>query len=197
MSAQPKNIDRSKVVEIVNSVISKIEGQGVVQRDTIFRELNDLSQIIEQTRADIAQTGADQISTSHIPSATDELDAVVEATANATGSIMTACENMERELAKHPGELANVVQDQITGIYEACTFQDITGQRIRKVVKLLQEIENKVSHVMTILGGDQVESTGTAPAKDTREGDEKLLNGPQMSGKGVSQEDIDKLLNDF
>ncbi len=195
MSAQPKNIDRSKVVEIVNSVISRIEGQGVEQRDAIFRELNDLSQIIEQTRADIAQTGADQISKSHIPSATDELDAVVEATATATGSIMTACENMERELAKHPGELATIVQDQITGIYEACTFQDITGQRIRKVVKLLHEIENKVSHVLTILGGDQP-AGATAPA-DTRTNDEKLLNGPQMSGQGVSQEDIDKLLNDF
>ena len=44
------------------------------------------------------------------------------------------------------------LQDAVTRIYEACSFQDITGQRITKVVTTLKVIEEKVAHIISTFG---------------------------------------------
>lgn len=141
----------------------------------------------------MGQARASDIKDKHIPTATDELDAIVEATAAATGSIMDACEVIESI-----AELPPVAAEQVTKIYEACSFQDITGQRITKVVKTLKTIEQKVEALIGILGEDQAGSGHSVPAEEeTRVGDAALLNGPQMAGQAITQEEIDKLLGDF
>ena len=76
-----------------------------------------------------------------------------------------------------------------------CSFQDITGQRITKVVSSLKTIEDKVGGLLSILakklpGIDYVQ-------EEEPEGDDALLNGPQLPDQGVTQEDIDALLDDL
>ena len=54
------------------------------------------------------------------------------------------------------GEPATKLQDATTRIYEACSFQDITGQRITKVVTTLKTIEAKVAQIVATFGsGDR------------------------------------------
>ena len=79
--------EREQVVQIINSVISKVENTGGA-RLSIFKELKDLQRIIDEARSEIGATRPTDIKGKHIPTATDELDAVVEATAEATGKIM-------------------------------------------------------------------------------------------------------------
>ena len=50
------------------------------------------------------------------------------------------------------GEPAAKLQDATTRIYEACSFQDITGQRITKVVAALKAIEAKVAQIVATFG---------------------------------------------
>lgn len=76
-------------------------------------------------------------------------------------------------------------------IFEACSFQDITGQRIRKVVRTLTDIEERVGHLISLLGD---KAAGTGDNEDKRVGDARLLNGPQLPPQAVSQDEIDKLL---
>ena len=96
--------------------------------------------------------------------------------------------------------MAEAVTNAVTAVYEACGFQDITGQRISKVVAALQHIECKVGSILDAFG-DRIDR-GTAPPKPapkngTERPDEHLLNGPQLPSEGVSQDDVDALLASF
>jgi chemotaxis protein CheZ len=84
----------------------------------------------------------------------------------------------------------------VTKILEACSFQDITGQRINKVVKSIKQIDEKISRLMGVLE-EKIPGLPSTVLQDTRQGDAKLLNGPQMPDKAISQDDIDKLLADL
>lgn len=191
-----QGIGRDKVVEIISSVIKKVEEKGELSREAIYGELKDLHNLIEQTRKDISETRMNEIAGKHIPSATDELDAVVAATEVATSSIMDCCDVIAGQAAALPAEASQVLTDQVTKILEACSFQDITGQRITKVVKSLKTIDEKVSSLLNILE-EKIPGLPTRIDDDGREGDARLLNGPQLPDKAISQEDIDKLLADL
>jgi chemotaxis protein CheZ len=189
-------IGRDKVVQIINSVIEKVEAAEDVSREHIYQELRDLRNLIEETRREISASRASDISGTHIPDATDELDAVVAATETATGSIMDACDAISEFATKQTPENRDFLISEITKILEACSFQDITGQRINKVVKSIKQIDEKISKLMGILE-DKIPGLPSSVLTDTRIGDAKLLNGPQMPDKAISQSDIDKLLADL
>ncbi len=191
--------DRSKVVQIVHSVIAKMEGLSGESLRTLTKELQDLVTAIEKTRAELAAARTSDVGLQHVPTATDELDAVVDATKGATDSIMSACENMEKLVAGRGDEIEMAVTTEVTRIYEACTFQDITGQRIRKVVGVLRQVEGKVNHLLEALGQTEhgTEHPLAVTVEDTRSEDEKLMNGPQMATHAITQDEIDKLLASF
>jgi len=192
---------RDQVVSIINSVISKVGGgKQEICEEELFHQLRDLKSVIEDARKELGTLKTSDISDKHIPTATDELDAIVEATAEATGSIMDACESIESTIDGVKSSAAENISTQVTNIYEACTFQDITGQRISKVVSTLKEIEEKVNHLVGILGhhpGIEDEEGEDEGDGDGRTGDDALLNGPQLPGNSISQDEIDKLLADF
>src|SRR5690606_17059502 len=104
----------------------------------LVKELNALAQFIDRAKQDIASIRADEIKSKHIPSATDELNAIVDATEEATNAIMTACEAIQNHVEGK--DVQQPVVDEVMKIFEACSFQDITGQRISKVVKALISI---------------------------------------------------------
>lgn len=189
---------RDKVIKIINSVLEKV-GTNDVNLDALYHELKDLQAIIEDTRKEIGATYVGDVSDKHIPTATDELDAVVAATAEATGTIMDSCEQITQLMENAEPALRDPVVEKVTGIFEACSFQDITGQRITKVISSLKQIETKVNALLSILTDKLpgLENNLKSDGADTREGDARLLNGPQMSDKAISQSDIDKLLADF
>ena len=70
--------EREEVVKIINSVISKVEEHDDYPRQVVFDELQSLRKIIDETRQDIGAVRASEINSEHIPTATDELDAVVQ-----------------------------------------------------------------------------------------------------------------------
>jgi chemotaxis protein CheZ len=163
-----------------------------LENNVLYDELQNLLQLINQAKADVAAIRPDEIQTQHIPTATDELDAIVEATATATGAIMDACEQIEAIGAQAPETMQQALTEQVTSIYEACSFQDITGQRVTKVIKALKQIDEKIQKLVVAFG--TMSSDQTPPTANVVTGDAALLNGPQLSGQGMDQDDIDKLL---
>lgn len=190
---------RDQVVKIINSVISKVEHTGDGSRDSIFAELNELKKIIDEARKEIGASNPSDINDKHIPTATDELDAVVEATAEATGEIMDACDIIQEKAGEVGGDAGNALNEQVTKIYEACSFQDITGQRITKTVNTLKEIEIKVNKLVGVLGNKMpgIEREPGEEEQKQKTGDAALLNGPQMADQAITQDEIDKLLSEF
>jgi chemotaxis protein CheZ len=188
-------MERDKVVKIINSVIEKVQKVDDGTRTSLYHEIKSLHDIIENVRREISFARPADISGKHIPNATDELDAVVAATAEATSTIMDSCEIMQSHFSKLDPAVSEEFEREVMKIYEACSFQDITGQRITKVVKTLRDIDEKVTKILGLFGDKLLQSSGEA--EDTRQGDAVLLNGPQLPGQGVTQADIDKLLAEF
>ena len=186
---------RDKVVKIISSVLDKVSEAEEISRESLYNDLKDLQVIIDEARKEISFTRPSDIQDKHIPSATDELDAIVKATEEATSSIMDSCEILEQEADKEGGPSAYVLTEEVTKIYEACSFQDLTGQRVSKIIKSLVTIDDKVSKMIEVLGSRLPGLD--LPEEDEPQGDEALMNGPQMPDQAISQEEIDKLLADF
>ena len=189
-----------EVAEVVASIMATMEGDVTPVDLTVYRELDDLAKYIRTAKLEIAALCPDDIRHEHFPAATDQLDAIVAATEEATGTILDATEKIDAE-ASNLG--AQQITDQVIRIFEACGFQDITGQRISKVVITLKHIEEHLDQLVSVFG-DEVRRSGAASTQDTKQGtkpavvdENDLLSGPQLSGSGNNQEEIDALLAGF
>jgi chemotaxis protein CheZ len=134
----------------------------------------------------------------HLNTASSELEEVIRHTEAATNTIMDEAEAIQRladSLAQ--GESA-AIQEQlrkhVANMMEACTFQDITGQRIRKVLKLLDYVESRIGNLVKIFGGALPEGYVIKPQFGSRP-DEELMNGPQLSKDAHNQDDIDRIFS--
>jgi chemotaxis protein CheZ len=182
------------VTEIVESVLASLSGELSVAELQVYREIEQIARMIQSGRQEIAEIRPHDIS-EHIPMANDELDAVVSATAEATGTILDVAEVMEKLIPEMPPEMGKTVGEAVTRIYEACNFQDVTGQRITKVVKTLRYIEGKVDALLAAFGEHGPRGVrAVAPAAAASGDDSHLMNGPQLPAKANTQEDIDALL---
>lgn len=159
---------------------------------SVHAEFNYIADYIKRTRDEICELRPNDIQNERIPSAGAELDAVVKDTEIATDSIMTAAETL---LEAEPTDLAEFkaqVDAAMMGMIEACSFQDITGQRVSKVVGTLTHIEERIARFASVMG--------VADAEDVKsEKDEwrekNILNGPQLNGPQVGQDAIDSLFD--
>jgi len=183
-----------KIAERVRSMLGRMRGETILSEAALLAEIEDLAATLANARAEIAAMGADDITASHIPSATDELDAIVEHTAAATDSILECCEQMETVMQRVGGDDGKSLQDCVTRIYEACSFQDITGQRITKIVSVLQAIERKVGNMIHVFAPESMAAARVARTETTGQ---ELLNGPQLPVNAMDQSDIDALLASF
>jgi chemotaxis protein CheZ len=198
----PQGPEGDRIEATVRAVLATMAGDLTAKESALLAELEGLGRTIARAKAEIAALKVEDIRDAHIPSATDELDAIVDHTAHATNEILDCCETLEQMQAELSGEAADKLQGAVTRIYEACSFQDITGQRIGKVVTALKAIEGRISAVVSAASGmpgpDSAAVAPTAvPRADKRTEGEKLANGPQLPGSGVSQSEIDRLLASF
>jgi len=154
MRARYPEMDPAMVVDVVRAVLGTMHGDLNGTQTTLLAEVEELGRTIAAAKADIAALRVDDITGNHIPTATDELDAIVAHTAAATNQILEVCETLDDVGAKLRGKAKAQLQDATTRIYEACSFQDITGQRITKVVAALKTIEQKVAMLIYTFGDD-------------------------------------------
>lgn len=155
-----------------------------------------LGRIMAEARRDLAALQANDMRVRDLPGATDELSAVVAATESATNSILDAVEGIEKLAGAMPAEAGDPIRDGVTRIYEACNFQDITGQRITKVVNVLKEVDRTVLGLMEafgiVLDPAAARALASAPPK-TKGGEADLLNGPQLPTAAHDQASVDAL----
>ena len=192
--AQYPGSDPDMVAEVVRAVLAAMRGAPSRRETSLLGEVEQLGRLIAAARAEIAALQVDDITASHIPSATDELDAIVAHTAAATDSILEVCETLDRLAVVQDGEAAARLQDATTRIYEACSFQDITGQRITKVVATLKAIDAKIAQIVcTFEAHPAAAPLPPRPAAAAA----PLLHGPQLPASAMHQSDIDALLASF
>ncbi len=184
------------VADVVRALLETVTGDISAGDLRLYQELESLAEYIHSARAELAELRPNEIKTEFIPTATDELDAIVDATEVATNAILDAAERLEALAPLLDSEVADRLSEVTTTIYESCNFQDLTGQRITKVVKMLKAIEQRVDTLVKVFGADIRENATPAPAKAAPT-DEDLLNGPQLPATAADQDEIDRLLASF
>ena len=186
-----------EVAEVVASIMGTMRGDVSAVDLRVYKELDDLSAYINKARSEIAAVRPDEIRDEHLPAATDELDAIVTHTEEATGTILDAAEIIDSEAVKLG---AQVISDQVILIFEACGFQDLTGQRISKIVATLKHIEDRIEKITSVFG-IQLKQQHQAAKADRKEAPEDPdavhTYGPQLPEIANNQEKIDALLASF
>lgn len=134
-----------------------------------------------------------------------ELDAVIGGTEQATQEILRAAEAIDEDAAslvaslknEHEMHLAQDIQDKVIHIFEACNFQDLSGQRITKAMRSMKFIEEHILRMMEIWGGIEAITPLMEAEKPEPNGHSHLLNGPKLEADAghASQNDIDALFN--
>jgi chemotaxis protein CheZ len=157
---------------------------------SIIGEFRYIAEFIQKARDEIADLQPNEIRDKRIPGASMELDAVVRDTEQATESIMGEA---ERLMMVEPSDLASYkanVDAALMRIIESCAFQDLTGQRVKKVTTTLRQIEERVTQFATALG---VKDSARGETADERRARELLLNGPAIGGPETHQSAVDEL----
>ncbi|CAN0150789.1 unnamed protein product [Chrysoparadoxa australica] len=166
-------------------------------------EVKALAHAIHQTKVEIAALRNPNNDRDQIAIVSDELDAVVRATEDATNSILESAEtidNVAEQLRSSNdtfySQLGEQLAEQSMNVYEACNFQDITGQRITKVVNAMKFVEERIQAMITIWGEEDFKEIAPSTTMDHKhDPDAALLSGPQMEGEGISQSEIDALFD--
>lgn len=197
--AAHKPLSAEDITSIVRQVVASLSGDVTSTDLKFYAELEDLASFIRRAKQEIAAIKPKDISANHIPHATDELDAVVGATEEATNKIMDVCDQISTIAGTCPPEANEQLIACTTRIFEACNFQDITGQRITKVVQALKHIDAKIEALLKVLGeeihkgdGDHHGAKGEMSPEDH---ERSLLNGPQLPQNAIDQAAIDRLLS--
>jgi chemotaxis protein CheZ len=187
-----------------NALLETYRAQ-IEQCEKLKVELDLIYDAISRTKREIAVLHGNSFDGEEMARVNGELGAVVGGTEEATQQILEAAESIDQSASalmkvNSPDQqklLAEEIQERVVSIFESCNFQDLTGQRIKKVMGTMKFIENHITVMMDIWGGVDAIKAHAPPIVDTRAEDDKLLNGPKLADDigHVSQDDIDALFD--
>ena len=128
------------------------------ESDLLKKELYGLFKYLQRVRQEIAAINRPADEALHFDNMSDQLDAIVKATEEATDTIMGCMEKNDDiviELKKSVTDPTQVkLLDQISAngadVFEGCSFQDITGQRITKVITSVTYVEDRVNSLIEV-----------------------------------------------
>lgn len=219
--------DQDNVFAAVHNVYSQLEAieKFVARRfDELSMEINATSQQVDMAEdgitkrfseileilSAISYTGAgDSAANSGV-----ELQAVIHDTENAANKILDAAERIAETVGDDldwsddtvRADLRDKIANDVQEILLACTFQDLTGQRIRNTLDNLHQIESRLSSTFERLGIDITPSADAIQKQvvkaSSQEEIDALIKGydaaqsANAEEKPVDQDDIDKLFNE-
>jgi chemotaxis protein CheZ len=153
--------------------------------ERLASELRLVRSVLSASGQKHSSRGGPQAAGAHIPR---ELEAVMQGSKQATQKILAAAEDIDMAANNLTAALkdtceqglAQDIRDRVIQIFEACNFQDLTSQRVAKVMATLSGLERQIAGAL-----DQLTRADAAPA----------VHGPRLPGDPghVSQSDVDCL----
>lgn len=197
MSASENVKDLSNVVEGVNEKLLKLETFVARRFDELSMEVNATSQLVDMAEEGLRRHFMEILEVlkainfhgegSSPANAGVELDAVVKITEEAATQILDSADaviNLLGEEKSWVDEKARdntiaMINERVQSIMTACSFQDLTGQKIRTTIANLKLVEERLSTTLAKLGISMTESDLAKVEKSVK--------------AGSSQDDIDAL----
>ena len=182
-----ENADR-----IINSLIQKSQGDLFKEVGKVARKLHDSLKNFRET----LDPRLKDLATQEMPRAVDQLQMVIDKTEEAANKTMEIIEkyilkmdDLADNIRQLQGpescvsflkEFKNSLEDDLTDILTTQSFQDLTGQTLKKVIKLVGDLEVELVRLITTFGLKIEEKE--VIKKETEK---------------VTQEDVDDLLKEF
>ena len=186
-------IDSSDAAVMIGDIMATMQRQAGLHEKDIYNEIVNIQNKIEKVKQELAEKMPNGV----VPEATKELDAVMQSTEDATNKILDSAEKIREAVGTIEDKVTakKVIEDEVVRIFEACNFQDITGQRIKKVTSVLKYIENSVGNIIKVFNLEHEISTPKTKKSLQEMSDKDLMNGPQLNAETPSQDDVDKLFD--
>ena len=188
---EPKLINLMQQSEALVALMRGFFQQLDKRRSEEFRVI---AGYIAKAKEEIREMRPHDISHDRIPTAGAELEAITRDTEAATHTIMNCAEAIMGADISDPAAYKAQVDDEVMKIFEACSFQDITGQRVSKVVNVLKQIEERVGRLANTLGVE--DGLPTEMTAEERRRQDLLLNGPAIGGPETKQDAIDAMFDE-
>jgi chemotaxis regulatin CheY-phosphate phosphatase CheZ len=192
-----RHADTKMLLGAIDRLEAAIRGERTAESvDRIRFDLVEMAKAIVRTKSEIAAIKPDVEQAGKFGEATEELDSIVGATEAATSDILAAAEQIQ-EVAwtlREQGldaEVCDLLDAKATAIYTACSFQDLTGQRTRKVIQVLRYLEGRINAMIDIWGLDATMAAEAAETARAREDEGAVVSSPARRGHGLDQADVD------
>ena len=200
----PMTLSDAQIELIAERVADRIATRSPVRDDPwtrgreefrdLLAEIAELSSAIHSAKAAMMPLGADPA----LRDSAGQLAAVMETTEGAANQILAATEELQEILSgigagRTPGsaEIVPPLNHVLEQIVAACAFQDLSSQRITKVLGLLTRVESHIDTVLDLLELKGVPVQRPPAPTPAPEGD-GLMNGPT---ENPGQDEIDKLFD--
>jgi len=186
--------DYEKAEAIISQLFKSTEGELYKEVGKVTRRLHDSIKEFKEA----IDPGLKKIAKEEVPNAVDRLQFVITKTEEAANRVMGIVERYLSEGDKLLSHIENIkgpeesisylrslkesLNDDMTEILMAQEFQDITGQTIRKVIELVNQIEKELLRLITTFG--------------VKIEDKTFAKQGETSDK-LTQTDVEKLLGDF
>ncbi|MDA5193223.1 protein phosphatase CheZ [Govanella unica] len=192
-------VDVSDIAGVVSGLMQSLRSDAPIFGHDLGQDVRDLISYVELAKAEIASLKPQTMCRRDIPEASEELDAIVSASEDAASRMMDVADEIQALAEDGNDHLVDRVADIATRIYEASSFQDITGQRVTKVVRVLNHLEIKLAALADAIGDTFVEERTQLEFAEDGEivNETALLHGPQLPEVANNQDDIDALLASF
>ncbi len=190
--AKGESIDVKDLTDALGTIVQDME-RTVSHEDGLLTELKGILAYIEKTKKDLSSPLSDIQESLLVSDASEELMAVVKTTEEATNRILDAAEGIQSSLADvDPEDARERINTASMEIIEACNFQDLTGQRLRKVIDTISYIEDRLRQ---LLGEAPLSADAAQKFRKSDRPDEDLMNGPGKLDETPTQDDIDAIFN--
>lgn len=181
------------------STINAVADRAAETSQLIDTSMNELANKLEMAKVELAGIRHPRANEDQLALAMFELDEIISATQAATAGILSAAEKIMDVVARGPdaritSEEAENLVNEITRIFEACNFQDLTGQRVTKVVDTFLKIEDHMNAIIRNLGKDSFDHIPVGEERHASR-DGTVLTGPAAEKHGTSQNEIDALFD--
>ncbi|PCI00797.1 MAG: hypothetical protein COB76_02750 [Alphaproteobacteria bacterium] len=167
--------------------------------DEISMEIEATSQLIEMGEEDAQKRFGDMLGAMHsITFSGDgstsansgaELEAVIKETEDAANTIMDATDRIASRVQEHLPEKSSEYDQDIQDIMLACSFQDLTSQRVSMALEAIRNVESRMTDTLEKFGITIKTHKDNLDAK-TGGGTDDLT--PESA---TSQDDIDSLFD--
>ncbi len=169
----------------------------------VKNEIHALSFAIQKTKEEIAALYNSADTVNRMSVLQHDLQTVVRTTEEATTKILDAVEKMDVAAQNIKGasedpyvhQMTDEIGENVTIVFEASNFQDLTGQRLIKVVNTLTYIEERIGKIIEIWGEEDIASLKSPELPKGQDDLEIMIDKKVDNIAKISQDDIDKMFD--